>query len=581
MSYLQQIQATTQQIAEAISSVLGMEVTIVDDSLERIAGTGHHRATIGQKITGKSIYQKVIKNGEEYIVTDVATFDDCGTCDNQANCKELAQLCCPIIVGTDVIGVIGLIAFSSERQSEFRNKNERLLTFTRKMAELIAVKAAEKASLNRLMLVKNQLETVLNFIAEGVVALDHMAKIINVNFAAEKMLGVKAGDVIGFNINEVFPGTPIPEVLRSGLGFNSREVSIWQKGKHHHYLINAKPMIVNGVTQGVVASFRAFDEWRESQVLPARKVGFDNIIGRSPEIMAVKAQARKAAATASTVLITGESGTGKEIFAQAIHYESDRCAKPFIAVNCAAIPETLLESELFGYEEGSFTGARKGGKPGKFQLANGGTIFLDEIGDMPLSLQAKMLRVLQEKVVERLGGVKTLPVDARIIAATNRDLEDLVNQGKFREDLYYRLNVYPLMLPALRNRQDDIMELAEYYLNKHTLAYGSEVKIFAAGTAGILRRYNWPGNIRELENIIECAVIRASGGSIEVNDLPAKIIENTQGSKPVPTFDDSEKLAILAALDLFGTSVDGKRRAAENLGIGVATLYRKLRKYNI
>ncbi|EGO65413.1 sigma 54-interacting transcriptional regulator [Acetonema longum] len=580
MSYLQQIQATAQQMAEAISSVLGMEVTIVDSQLERIAGTGLHQETVGQKITGKSIYQKVLRNGREYIVNDVTTFDDCHTCDRRAECKELAQLCCPIMVGADVIGVIGLIAFSRERQSELRNTNDRLLTFTRKMAELIAAKAVEEASRARLLLVKNQLETVLNFIAEGVLAIDHTAKIISINYAAEKMLGVKASQVIGLTLGEVLPGTPIPEALRSGVGFHDREVSVWLKGRHHHYLFNATPMRSEGAICGVVASFRSFYDWRESSSrLP--KISFDQIVGDCPAMLVLKAEARRAAATVSTVLITGESGTGKEVFAKAIHSESNRGEQPFVAVNCAAIPENLLESELFGYEEGSFTGARKGGKPGKFQLADKGTIFLDEIGDMPLSLQAKILRVLQEKHVDRVGGLQPLPVNVRIIAATNRNLETMIQEGKFREDLYYRLSVYPLSLPPLRERQQDILLLARHCLQKHTRVYTSEVTGFSPAAIKLLQQYHWPGNIRELENVTECAVIRAAGQLIDIGDLPARITQPTPPALPAARAEPAEKQAITGLLETYGKSVEGKKQAAKALGIGVATLYRKIRKYQI
>ncbi|MDU4961776.1 MAG: sigma 54-interacting transcriptional regulator [Sporomusaceae bacterium] len=580
MSHLQQIQATAQQMAEAISSVLGMEVTIVDSNLERIAGTGLHQATIGRKIAGRSIYQKVLRNGREYIVNDVPSFDDCHTCEHRAECKELAQLCCPIMTGTDVIGVIGLVAFSPERQSELRNTNERLLTFTRKMAELIAAKAVEEASRSRLLLVKNQLETVLNFIAEGVLAIDHTATIISINYAAEKLLGVKAAQVIGLALGEVLPGTPLPEALRSGVGFRDREVSVWLKGKHHHYLFNATPMRSDGSICGVVASFRSFYDWRDMPA-PPPKISFDQIIGNCPSMLSLKEEARRAAATVSTVLLTGESGTGKEIFAQAIHSESDRGDQPFIAVNCAAIPENLLESELFGYEEGSFTGARKGGKPGKFQLADKGTIFLDEIGDMPLSLQAKMLRVLQEKRVERVGGIQPLPVNVRIIAATNRNLEQLTKEGRFREDLYYRLNVYPLLLPPLRKRRPDIPLLAEHCLKKHAQTYASKATGFSAAAIDALQHYHWPGNIRELENSIECAVIRASGRLIDTTELPARVTQAGPDLPPPADTDAGEKQAIIALLDSHGRSVEGKKQVAKTLGVGLATLYRKIRKYQI
>lgn len=579
MSRLQHIQVTVQQMAEAISSVLGMDVTVVDEAMVRIAGTGEHKSTIGRKIMGNSVYQTAIQNMEECVITDISTNNACGACEKRATCLELAQLCCPIIIGREAIGVIGLIAFSPKQQNEIANRGEHLLIFIRKMAELVAAKVVEKEGLNRLVFLKNQVETVLNFITEGILAIDDNACIININYAAEKMLRVKTADVVGFHISEIFPGTPIPEVLISGVGFVDREVSIWHNGRHHHYFINAKPMLVDGMVQGVVASFRMIDPQSHKQIANVPRITFDDIVGHSSVLELIKGEAQKAANTGSTVLLTGESGTGKEVFARAIHFESSRCDRPFITVNCAAIPETLLESELFGYEEGSFTGAKKGGKPGKFQLADKGTLFLDEIGDMPLSLQSKILRVLQDKTVERVGSIRVSPVDVRIIAATNRDLEAMVKQGQFREDLFYRLNVFPIMLPPLRERKEDIADLAAFFLSKQAKAYGKTVNGLSSVVLGMLLKYNWPGNIRELENAIECAAIKSMGGIIEATDLPTRIGSCSPGSASVALEGDKEE--VRNAIALFGSNVEGKKRAAASLGISIATLYRKIKKYKI
>ena len=584
MSRLQQIQVTTQQMAEAISSVLGMDVSIVDETMLRIAGTGQHKQGIGRKIISTPVFHKVIKNAQEHMITDVSTHDDCSICEQRTTCMELAQLCCPIILGKEVIGFIGLIAFSKEQQLEIKTNGQRLLVFIRKMAEMISAKAAERSSLERLKFFKNQIETVLNFVAEGILAIDDEAKIININFAATKMLNVKAADVIGFNLNEVFPATPIPDVLRSGVGFINRECSLWHKGKHHHYLINAKPMLVDDIVQGVVASFSLVGNYGEEGGLSYKKqqpVTFDQILGSSDALEAVKEEARKGASGHSTILIMGESGTGKELFARAIHFGGERWQEPFIAINCAAIPETLLESEMFGYEEGSFSGAKKGGKPGKFQLAHRGTLFLDEIGDMPLALQAKMLRVLQEKVVEKVGSVHATSVDVRVIGATNRDLEDMVRQGLFRQDLYYRLNVFQVILPPLRTRPEDIRVLAEYFLRKHAALYRKSNLSLSKEAIAVLQQYQWPGNIRELENTMECAVIKMTGHEVTVNDLPIKI-GAAAGGKPITTIvTHSEKAAIQNALQTYGSHVEGKQQAAASLGIGIATLYRKIRKYDL
>lgn len=572
MSALQDTQNMAQQVAEAISSVLGMDVTIFDAHMVRIAGTGLHRDSIGQRVAGYSVGQRALAEKREYVVIDVSQDAACGACPQRDTCMERAQLCCPILVGTEAVGVISLIAFSPAQQAELVGKQQQLLAFLRKMAELLSAKVLEKSALARVLLLKNQLETVINFIAEGVIAIDDAARVISINEAAQRMLHVRR-DVVGFPLSEVFPGTPVAQVLNTGQEFLAREVQVWHQGRRHHYLISARPMLVDGMVRGVVASFRPAVR-AAAAPLPPPLVTFDDIIGPSDAMQAVIAEARQAARSRVTVLILGESGTGKEVVARAIHSASDNSSGPFIAVNCAAIPETLLESELFGYAEGSFTGAQKGGKPGKFALANGGTLFLDEIGDMPLALQAKMLRVLEDKVVERVGGIQPLPVNVRIIAATNHDLEQMVAQGRFREDLYYRLNVFPLLLPPLRQRREDIIPLAEHFARQYAQEYGKTWSGFDAAAAAALRRYDWPGNVRELANAMACGIIKMSGPIMTAAHLPARMTA-------APAVASGEKEAIVQALAVYGTSVEGKKKAAHSLGISLATLYRRLRQYGL
>ncbi len=312
----------------------------------------------------------------------------------------------------------------------------------------------------------------------------------------------------------------------------------------------------------------------------------DNIIGSNQELLLQKELAAKAARTISTVLITGESGTGKEIFAHAIHNISPRRKGPFIKVNCAAVPETLLESELFGYSEGAFTGARKEGKPGKFELANHGTIFLDEIGDMSLSMQAKLLRVLQEKEVERVGSIHTTRVNVRVIAATNQDLRKLVAENKFREDLFYRLNVIILRLPPLRSRIDDVPLISTALLNRINQELGTRVSKVSNEVIDCFCRYDWPGNIRELENALEQAINFCEGNTITLEHIPQHIRSGKVSETPVSNSDGTletlmeqrEKELIIATLKNFGGN---KTRTAQALNIHRSVLYRKINKYNI
>ena len=308
---------------------------------------------------------------------------------------------------------------------------------------------------------------------------------------------------------------------------------------------------------------------------------FDEIKGVSPSIMRAKEMAMKVAKTDSTVLLLGESGTGKELFARAIHGQSARAHRPFVAINCAAIPETLLESELFGYEGGAFTGARPAGKPGKFEVANGGTVFLDEIGDMPLALQSKLLRVLQDRQVERVGGVSPIDVDVRVISASHKNLEELVARGDFREDLYFRLAVIPLEIPPLRERKEDLYLLLEHYLRKYRTVYSKKPMRFSSEALEILFRYDWPGNVRELENTVEYIVNMESGDVITAESLPPRLLKRQPAESQNMSISCAEAEAIRKALETYGTSARGKEKAAQALGIHRATLYRKIKKLGL
>ncbi len=305
-----------------------------------------------------------------------------------------------------------------------------------------------------------------------------------------------------------------------------------------------------------------------------------NIIGFSPLFREIMSTVEKVAPSRATVLLLGESGTGKEVIARALHEMSGRRDKPFVKVNCGALPDSLLESELFGYEKGAFTNAIRQ-KKGRFELAHGGTIFLDEIADMPTPLQVKLLRILQDGEFERLGGEETIKVDVRVIAATNKDIDKEIEQGRFREDLYYRLNVIKIKLPPLRQRQDDIIPLAQHFLEKYALLNAKSIKGISPEAARLLEGYHWRGNVRELENVIERAVVLCSGDTIQKEHLP-DYITGQDSTKVVSfrigtTLEEIEEVMIARTLEATGGS---KEEAARLLGIGVATLYRKLKDHS-
>jgi DNA-binding NtrC family response regulator len=313
------------------------------------------------------------------------------------------------------------------------------------------------------------------------------------------------------------------------------------------------------------------------------RYNFGRIVGEDKRFRDLLATLDSASKARATILIRGESGTGKELFAQAIHYNSPRAEKPFIKLNCAALPEGLIESELFGHEKGAFTHAFKQSR-GRFELADGGTLLLDEISEIPMGVQAKLLRVLQEMEFERIGSAETIKVDVRIVATSNRNLERMIQQGDFREDLFYRLNVIPLQLPALRERKSDIPMLVEHFLNKYNEENERQIKGFTARAMRMLTSYNWPGNIRELENYIERAVVLCAGDTITDNDLPSYLsLGELAQQAPVllegeMTIAEMEKVAIINTLEKFGGN---RTKAAESLGISARTLRNKLHEYGL
>ena len=314
---------------------------------------------------------------------------------------------------------------------------------------------------------------------------------------------------------------------------------------------------------------------------------FGDIVGGSLPIIEAKKLAKIASSYSNNVLLTGESGTGKELFAQAIHNASSRASGPFVAINCGALPRSLVESELFGYEGGTFTGSKKTGQPGKFELANGGTIFLDEIGEMPFDVQVSLLRVLQNREVIRVGAKMAIEIDVRVIAATNKDLEESIRNRTMREDLYYRLNAFSIKIPALRERGDDILTLAEFLLRKYNLSFNKSVAGFSSEARRILCNYDWPGNVRELENIIECAILIADTHEITPAQLPAhlasSVIQASRTDTPATmpsgiTSAESEELLIRSTINAHRGNVS---KTAKELGLGRSTIYRKIKKYGI
>ncbi|MGB9846031.1 MAG: sigma-54 interaction domain-containing protein [Desulfotomaculales bacterium] len=445
------------------------------------------------------------------------------------------------------------------------------------------------------------LETVLDNIQNGIVVVDRNARIIIFNKAYCDFLEVRKEDMIGRPVVEAIENTRMHIVLQTGVA----EIGDVQRIKGHDMICSRIPLKKNGEIWGAlgIVMFRDVKDLRtlmrrverlQSELEfykdeLAREQGaryrLENIVGTSERIQELKRIVLKVARSDSTVLIRGESGTGKELFAHALHNASPRRARPFVRVNCSALPENLLESELFGYREGAFTGARRGGKMGKFELADGGTIFLDEIGDLPVNMQAKLLRVLQEKEIERLGDNQPTKVNVRVIAATNRNLEEMVREGLFRQDLFYRLNVVVLEIPPLRERPEDIPALVASLLAKLTEHLGCSPKRIDEGALECLRKHTWPGNVRELENVLERILNLVEEDVITVHHFPFYLrqeINFIPGEKNVvplkEAVEKTEKAMLLRALEITGGD---RLAAAKILQISKSSLYEKISRYKI
>lgn len=440
---------------------------------------------------------------------------------------------------------------------------------------------------------------ILNSIHEAVCVVNKECKVILWSKSSERLYGIKSADIINKDIKEYFPTAILPNVLKSRESINSL---------HHmpregtHVFLSVEPLYIDGEFFGAVSTDRDITEvmnlsvelektkerldllQEEINKISNDKYSFGHISGKSEAIVDIINNARKVARTNSSVLITGESGTGKEVFARALHKESRRVGN-FVAINCSAIPESLFESEMFGYEGGAFTGALKNGKMGKIELANKGALFLDEIGDMPLHMQAKILRVLQERQITRVGSDKTVDVDVRIISATHRDLRKLVEEGMFREDLFYRLNVVNIELPSLRERKEDIPILITQFMKEFCQENKLNPPMITPEVLKILTNYNWQGNIRELKNTVEHLLVFSQEGEIKISNIPGHIL-----SKQIvddlrdESFDlqkNIERVEYETIKKVMGMVGNNKSKAANILNIPRSTLYYKMNYYNM
>ncbi|WP_378955713.1 sigma 54-interacting transcriptional regulator [Pelosinus sp. sgz500959] len=435
----------------------------------------------------------------------------------------------------------------------------------------------------------DQLDAILTSVHDGILAVNHHGIITQCNPAAIRMLRLPTQQMQGQPLGPIlFKNLLIQETLETGCHYHNREVFI--ASDHGYCVVSTIPLRNNGGDViGVIALIRDTQDVRNlmRSMTTSLPMTFADVPFASPAMEQVLRQARRYANSDSTVLIRGETGTGKELIARALHSASARANAAFVPINCAAIPDTLLESELFGYTEGAFTGAIKGGKPGLFELANGGTLFLDEVGEVSAHLQVKMLRVLQEQRVRRVGSNKEVAIDVRIIAATNRNLEDMVADKIFREDLYYRLNVIPLMVPPLRERFEDIRLLSELFLKQFADKLQRLVIGFSPLAMQRLEGYSWPGNVRELKNIIERAVNLVDGSEVQSEHIFLGRLSGSPETPPLVQFETyqtlDERLGEIERTILQETSrrFGSSRRMGAVLGLSHTAVLKKMRKYQL
>lgn len=611
---LNAIQSHAAKYAEVIARATGLDVEIVDSTLTRVAGTGIYAEGIGQSLDNAGEVCREVMHSKRPLIMEHPRQDKlCQRCAARESCRETLSVSTPILNGGEVLGVMELVCFNQEGRERILASKESYLSFITLLADALGHKVQDQRQLDYATRLLDLMLQIVHANNQGVMIFSDDGRIRYANEHARRMLELPENAVPGFDSSA--PG-PIPTLFRTGDTLSGlEEFEFRMPGAEERHLMGQLVTLeasLPGYRNALI--FEPADDFAHKLGQLAISSddsgnGLKALIGDSSPLLLLKEKIRAVADSSSTVLISGESGTGKELVARAIHQESPRRDGPFIAINCGGIPDNLLESELFGYVEGAFTGASRKGRMGKFELAHGGVLFLDEISTMPLYLQVKLLRVLQERCIIRLGSNRRVDVDIRIIAATNTDLREEITRGSFREDLFYRLNVIPLETPPLRKRREDIAVLAEYFLRKYCGLFHKAVPHLGQNIVTVLHRHDWPGNVRELEHVMEYAVnMMPPHSPLRPEHLPAHLLAPSPASEvstspndgaptpdaisesagaerseadevPILPLRELERQAIQAALRRFGRNTEGKRKAADALGLSMATLYRKLRDY--
>jgi transcriptional regulator with PAS, ATPase and Fis domain len=576
-----------ERITRIIQGALKIDVAIFDLQSRLIACTHDYLQQKGKTVHAPSI-DEVVANGN-IIVNKPGHMPACAGCRFLGNCPAKIEILRSISIGTTPLGVITFTSFTAEGHERITRETHVYVDALDIFSDLISELMSQKNQHNKLNETEQILNAAMDLACESMLTIDPKGAVTRCNPQALKLFSFC--DLYTRSAFHILPEPIVDKILDAN---HLKDIRVMINNSQA--FLSARPIFNNDLFNGAILSIQqnqSSTNGYSSLSLPDSPLSLDAILGKSPGINRLKKMITRLARSRSTILITGETGTGKGLLAKAIHHTGARSRGPFVPVNCASIPETLFESELFGYEEGAFTGAKKGGKPGRFELAQGGTLFLDEIGEMPLHMQVKLLNVLQDYALQRVGGITVTSIDVRVIAATNQDLETLVKNKCFRADLFYRLNVIPMDLPPLADRKEDIEILAGAFLKESDQKASKKIHRISPPVMAAFYTHDWPGNIRELQNIIEYSVNMEDSDTLTLESLPQRFLDRDilspepsaataqSSSIQAPTIRSAARTAqmeaILSCLDRHGHDVQGKTQTARELGISLRTLYRKLR----
>lgn len=568
MYSLEEARSSIQRITNGIADALKIEVAIFDNNAKIFCCTPTYLKRKGRTVHAPSINE--VLNYGSVLVNTPGEMASCIGCRFKDNCPSTIEILSCIKVDGLVMGVMAMTSFTKEGHQRITSSLQIYHDVITEISSLIGEIVINRTGDGEAAKMDNLVHGIFEVSRSSLLLTDSNGVITQCNSIAVKNL--RSCNLMTSSLWHILPENIVKRIL-SGEEFFENEVSM----ENYCARLTTKNIVKNDNTVAIVLRFsnETFLDEQSNDYL-------SRIVGNSEETKKVHSLIAKLADSPTPVLITGETGTGKELVARALHERSHRKRYPFVAINCSSIPENLFESELFGYEEGSFTGAKKGGKIGKIEMAQGGTLFLDELGEMPLSAQPKLLRVLQEYELERVGSTEKISLDIRVIAATNKDLSSMMKLEKFREDLYYRVGVINIELPPLRNRSEDVLPIAISYLQNLKQKLDTPLEGFDSSMKDFFNRYSWPGNIRELQNVIEYAANLGEQSLMSTNDLPPKLLaENTSFEQLPLSSKKLEEQQILELLDEFGYSLEGKNRVAKAIGVSLRTLYRKMEKYGI